>query len=151
MFKKSNWTWEKTKKLKQFHAQAVKESWCGESFLKFNYDLKLSQFPIIKAYDLTKAEAIVEKDITTAIIFKSWFNKNSKRRRSRPRTAKRNSQRFFWSFFRNTIFKRANRHCGGVDRGRPRDWAGLRETRTPPPSETWPDATTPLREKTCKN
>lgn len=66
---------EKTKILKQFHAQAVKESWCGESFLKFNYDLKLSQFPIIKAYDLTKAEAIVEKDITTAIIFKSWFNK----------------------------------------------------------------------------
>lgn len=75
-----NSLFEKTKLLKQLHSQAVKESWCGESFLKFNYDLTLSQFPIIKAYDLTNAEAVVEKGITTSIIFHSWYYKKKNER-----------------------------------------------------------------------
>lgn len=75
-----NALFEKTKLLKQLHAQAVKESWCGESFLKFNYDLTLSQFPIIKAYDLTNAEVVVEKGITKSIIFHSWYYKKKNER-----------------------------------------------------------------------
>ena len=63
------------KLLQNFTDMAVKESWCGHSFAKLNYDLSLSQFPIIETFDLTQAEAVVERGITTAIIFKSYYTK----------------------------------------------------------------------------
>ena len=66
---------DKTKALEKFTDMAVKESWCGHSFIKFNYDLSLSQYPILETFDLTQAEAIVTRGITQAIIFKSFYNK----------------------------------------------------------------------------
>lgn len=61
--------------LQKFRDMAVKESWCGHSFIKFNYDLSLSQYPILETFDLTQAEAIVERGVTKAIIFKSYYEK----------------------------------------------------------------------------
>lgn len=66
---------DKCELLSKFTDMAVKESWCGHSFAKLNYDLSLSQFPIIETFDLTQAEAVVERGITTAIIFKSYYTK----------------------------------------------------------------------------
>ncbi|MCM1259636.1 MAG: hypothetical protein NC182_01670 [Prevotella sp.] len=68
-----NALFDKTKAKEVFHLTAVKESWCGEGFIKFNYNLDLSQYPIIEASDLTQAEAIVERGVTTAIIFKTRY------------------------------------------------------------------------------
>ena len=66
---------DKCKLLAKFRDMAVKESWCGHSFIKFNYDLSLSQYPILETFDLTQAEAVVERGVTKAIIFKSYYTK----------------------------------------------------------------------------
>ena len=66
---------DKCNLLAKFRDMAVKESWCGHSFIKFNYDLSLSQYPILETFDLTQAEAVVERGVTKAIIFKSYYTK----------------------------------------------------------------------------
>ena len=72
---------QKTEMRNKLHDQAFIDSWCGHSFLKFNYDLSLSEYPIITVYDLTKARVVKDKGITTAIIFSSWYEwKNRKYR-----------------------------------------------------------------------
>lgn len=76
-----NALFDKTKAKEVFHLTAVKESWCGEGFIKFNYNLDLSQYPILEATDLTHAEAIVERGVTTAIIFKTRYVKEKERYR----------------------------------------------------------------------
>lgn len=55
--------------------QAVIDSWCGHSFGKLNYDLELSQYPIYETFDLTQAEALVERGIVIGYVFKSYYQK----------------------------------------------------------------------------
>ncbi len=52
---------------------AVTESWSGELFSKFSYDLELSEYPIKESTDIRNAEIEQIRGITKAIIFKNWF------------------------------------------------------------------------------
>lgn len=66
---------DKMNLLNSLRKQAVIDSWCGHSFAKLNFDTTLSDYPIYEVFDLTRAEAIVERGITTAYVFKSWYQK----------------------------------------------------------------------------
>ena len=54
------------------------ESWSGHLFVKMSHDAFLSDYPIIEIANLRNAEAIKERGITTAIIFKHWYKHNKK-------------------------------------------------------------------------
>ena len=57
---------------------ATIESWSGHLFGKFSFNVALSNYPIFEVTDLTKAEAIKERGITKAIVFKYWYQFNKK-------------------------------------------------------------------------
>lgn len=52
---------------------ATNESWGGHSFIKFSFDTELSEFPIVEATDIMSTEVVKERNITVAIIFKTWY------------------------------------------------------------------------------
>ncbi len=54
------------------------ESWCGHLFWKLNYDLSLSQYPIIETADIRNGEVIKKRGITSEIIFKTWYKKGTR-------------------------------------------------------------------------
>lgn len=66
---------DKMELVNKWRNQATIDSWCGHTFAKLNYDLKLSNYPIYEVFDLTGAESIVERGITTGYIFKSRYHK----------------------------------------------------------------------------
>lgn len=66
---------DKMNLLNNLRKQAVIDSWCGHSFGKLSFDTSISQYPIYEIFDLTKAEAIVERGIVIAYIFKSYYQK----------------------------------------------------------------------------
>lgn len=57
---------------------ASTESWSGHLFWKLNYDLDLSQYPILEVVDIRNAEVVKSRGITTEIIFKNWYKHNQK-------------------------------------------------------------------------
>lgn len=52
------------------------ESWSGHLAWKLNYDFSLSPYPILESYDRRYFEVVKKRKITTAIIFKEFFEKN---------------------------------------------------------------------------
>jgi hypothetical protein len=52
---------------------AETESWSGNVFFKLSHDAELSSFPIVELCDIRNAEAIKERGITKAIIFKYYY------------------------------------------------------------------------------
>ena len=57
---------------------AVNESWGGHCFLRLSHDASTSAYPILETFDITKCEVIKVRKITKAIIFKTWYEHNSK-------------------------------------------------------------------------
>lgn len=57
---------------------ATCESWSGHCFFKFSHDLTLSDYPIIETSDVTNTEVVKKRGITTAIIFKKWYEQPNK-------------------------------------------------------------------------
>lgn len=54
---------------------ASTESWCGHVILKHSVDTTISNYPILEVYDLRNAEPMIDRGITTAIVFKKWYEK----------------------------------------------------------------------------
>lgn len=52
---------------------SVAESWAGHVFIKLSHNKDLSPLPIIEVADITKAEVIKCRGITTHIIFKEYY------------------------------------------------------------------------------
>ena len=52
---------------------ATEESWGGHSFYKLSYNGLLTPYPILETADIMSAETIKERGITTAIVFKTWY------------------------------------------------------------------------------
>lgn len=51
-------------------------SWAGHVYFKLSHKVKLLDYPILESVDATKAEAIKERGITKAIVFKYWYQHN---------------------------------------------------------------------------
>lgn len=69
---------DKVEFISKIKGGATTESWCGHLFLKFSIDLSLSQYPILEVADIRNAEVVKERGITTAIIFKNYYNLNQR-------------------------------------------------------------------------
>ncbi len=64
-----------------FENGATVESWGGHVFYKFSHDTRLTDFPILEVADVTQAEAVKERGLTTAILFKHWYEHRGKKYR----------------------------------------------------------------------
>lgn len=63
---------------KNMQAAAVNESWGGHCFFKLSHNVSVSAYPILETFDITKCEVVKERGITTAIIFKNWYEYQNK-------------------------------------------------------------------------
>lgn len=63
---------------KNIQTAAVNESWGGHCFFKLSHDISVSAYPILETFDITKCEVVKERGLTTAIIFKNWYEFESK-------------------------------------------------------------------------
>lgn len=75
---KATETWKALEEQVNF-IDAVAQMWfndavTGHDIVKFNYDLGVSQYPIIEVTDITKAEVRKVRNLTKAIIFHEYFN-----------------------------------------------------------------------------
>jgi|SRR5690554_4995529 len=52
---------------------AENESWGGGIFFKFSHKVSLSNYPILETADATRGEAVFERGILVAVIFKYWY------------------------------------------------------------------------------
>src|SRR5690554_169546 len=59
--------------LPRINEGAVTESCFGHLFGKFNYDLTISNYPILEIADIRNADIIKNRGITTGIIFKNYY------------------------------------------------------------------------------
>ena len=57
------------------------ESYSGGCFYKFSHKVALSDYPILEITDNRRAELVEERDIVTAIIFKSWIYRKTEKYR----------------------------------------------------------------------
>ena len=64
--------------MKNVQTAAVNESWGGHCFFRLSHDVSVSAYPILETFDITKSEIIKERGITTAIIFKTWYEYQNK-------------------------------------------------------------------------
>ena len=64
--------------MKHCKCGAFTESWSGHLFAKWNYDLDASNYPILELADVRNAEVRKIRGVTTAIVFKNYYNKNQK-------------------------------------------------------------------------
>lgn len=64
--------------VQNFKTIAVNESWSGDGFAKLSHDIGLSNYPILENATVINAEAVVERGILTAVIFKYWYQHNKK-------------------------------------------------------------------------
>ena len=63
---------------KNMQTAAVNESWGGHCFFKLSHNVSVSAYPILETFDITKCEVVKERGITTAIIFKNWYEHQNK-------------------------------------------------------------------------
>lgn len=69
---------DKAEIMKHCKCGAFTESWSGHLFAKWNYDLDASNYPILELADVRNAEVRKIRGVTTAIVFKNYYNKNQK-------------------------------------------------------------------------